>query len=305
MILSANISLLMRPTLNALVGDEMVRKGIYKELYKTYPSSLNYEEDVEMLYSGYADIKPESSPTAETSMGQRVVNIYNHKVIALKFTISREALADNQYKTQFPQQASHLGTSLAATKDLLAAAPFNNAFNTAYPVGDGQPLCSTAHPIDAGTYSNIINGGVGIDLSETSLQAMLTLARALPLQSGLFSMLTIKKLAVAPGPTEFAAYATLNSAYTPMSANNPVNTVTPTATGAFKEGFVVNDYFQTPGNWFGMLNVTHGMKHFERDPVKTNMWANPDLHTVIADAYERYSFGNSDPRAVIGAKFIP
>lgn len=301
MILSANISLLMRPTLNALVGDEMVRKGIYKQIYKTYPSKLNYEEDVEMQYSGYADLKREAAPTAETVMGQRNVNIYTHKVIALKFTISREALADNQYKTSFPQTATHLGTSLAATKDLLGAAPFNNAFNPAYPVGDGQPLCSTAHPIYGGTYSNVLNGGVGIDLSETSLQEMLTTARALRLQNGLLAMLYPEKLLVAPGPNEFASYVTVNSAYAPGNANNALNSVTPQATGAFKQGIVVNDYLLSAGNWFGLLNVAHGMKHFERDAVTTNMWANPDLHTVIADAYERYSFGNSDPRAVIGA----
>ena len=81
--------------------------------------------------------------------------------------ITKEAIEDNLYQNQFPQQAVSLRNSLRISKNTLSTNVLNNAFNAAYPIGDGQPVCSENHPIDGGVFSNTFNAHV--DFSEAGV----------------------------------------------------------------------------------------------------------------------------------------
>jgi len=171
MINTGQIAQLLRPGLKSVFGMMPAYPEQWTEIFKTYQSDKYQEIDVEMKYLGAADFKAEGSPIATDSMGQRIVTNYIHKTVGLSFAITQEAIQDNLYQSQFPQQAVSLKNSLRFTKNVLAANILNNAFDPAYPLGDGQPLCSVSHPIDGGVYSNKIGGDVPIDFSEAGIEA--------------------------------------------------------------------------------------------------------------------------------------
>ena len=154
MINTGQIAQLLRPGLKAVFGRMSPYPEQWTEIFTTYDSDKYQEFDLEMKYLGPADIKQEGQPIASDSMGQRILTTYVHKRVGLSFTITLEAIEDNLYQQQFPQQAVALKDSLRTTKNILGANVLNNAFNAAYPIGDGQAMCSASHPIDGGTYAN-------------------------------------------------------------------------------------------------------------------------------------------------------
>ncbi len=128
-------------------------------------------------------------------MGQRFLTSYIHKRIAIGFTITKEAIEDNLYQNDFPMKAMYMKNSLHTTKEILAANLLNNAFNPAYPIGDGEPVCSTSHPIDGGTYSNMLS--VPTAFSEAALEQLIILIHKFPTQAGLLTSTMPEKLVIA------------------------------------------------------------------------------------------------------------
>jgi hypothetical protein len=192
MINTGQIAQLLRPGLKAVFGQYPTYPEQWTEIFKTYQSDKYQEIEVEMKYLGAADIKPEGQPIATDSMGQRIVTNYIHKRVGLSFTITKEAVEDNLYQNQFPEQAKSLRNSLRITKNILGANILNNAFSTSYPIGDGQPVCSTTHPIDGGTFSNAFGPStVNVDFSEAGVEQAIILIQKFPMQSGILSQTTI------------------------------------------------------------------------------------------------------------------
>jgi hypothetical protein len=248
-----------------------------------------------MKYLGAADIKPEGQPIATDSMGQRIVTNYIHKRVGLSFTITKEAVEDNLYQNQFPQQAVSLRNSLRVTKNILGANVLNNAFNPAYPIGDGQPVCSTTHPIDGGVFANRPAAPVAFSLA--GLEQALIEIQKMPMQSGILSQTMAKKLIV-PRELQFAASAVLNSTFKTGVADNDINAV---YHGDYiPDGYKVNQFLTSPTAWFIITDSPDGLKHFQRTPVETDTYVDYPTDNVMAKATERYSFGVSNPRGIFG-----
>src|SRR6185312_9221181 len=150
--------------------------GKYKQIPKQYDKIFDYmksemalERTVEARYLGFAQLKTEGGQTTfDNNAGQRFTYNQEHIEIALGYAITRKAIDDNLYKTQF--QPSNLGLmeSFNQTKEIYGANVFNtgNVYNTSVG-GDGQALFSTAHPVDGGTYAN--RPSVDVDLNEATL----------------------------------------------------------------------------------------------------------------------------------------
>jgi hypothetical protein len=289
------IAALLRPGLKAVFGQLPLYPEQWKEIFTTYQSDKYQEIDVEMKYLGAADIKPEGSPYAVDTMGQRTVTNYIHKRVGLSFTITKEAMEDNLYQSQFPQQAVSLRNSLRSTKNILGANVLNNAFNTAYPIGDGQSMCSTDHPIDGGTFSNTLGA---VDLSLGALENMIIQIQKTPMASGMLAQIMPKKLIVAP-ENQFAASVILNTKAVPGRANNDINPIY--ESNYIPQGYVVNQYLTKPKAWFVITDCPNGLKHFQRTPVETDTYVDFPTDNIMAKAGERYSFGISDPRAIFGS----
>jgi len=299
MINTGQIAQLLRPGLKAVFGQYPTYPEQWTEIFKTYQSDKYQEIEVEMKYLGAADIKPEGQPIATDTMGQRIVTNYIHKRVGLSFTITKEAIEDNLYQNQFPQQAVSLRNSLRITKNILGANVLNNAFNTAYPIGDGQPVCSTAHPIDNGTFSNAFAGGSAtVDFSEAGVEQAIMLIQAFPMQSGILSQ-TMAKQMILPRQLQFAASRLLNSAFRVDVANNDINALY--HNDYIPEGYKINQFLTSSTAWFIITDAEDGLKHYQRTPVETDTYVDYPTDNVMAKATERYSFGVSNPRAIFGS----
>jgi len=296
MINTGQIAELLRPGLKAVFGEYPTYPEQWTEIFKTYKSDKYQEIDVEMKYLGAADIKPEGQPIASDSMGQRVITNYIHKSVGLSFTITKEAVEDNLYQTQFPQQAVSLRNSLRVTKNILGANILNNAFNPAYPIGDGQSVCSTSHPIDGGTFSNRLTENV--DFSEAGVEQAIIDIQKFPMQSGILAQTMAKKLIV-PRELQFEASVLLNSQFRTGTADNDINAIY--HNDYMPDGYRVNQYLTDPAAWFIITDAPDGMKHFQRTPVQTDTYVDYPTDNVMAKASERYSFGVSNPRGIFGS----
>lgn len=290
------IAALLRPGLKAVFGQLPLYPEQWKEIFTTYQSDKYQEIDVEMKYLGAADIKPEGSPYAVDTMGQRTVTNYIHKRIGLSFTITKEAMEDNLYQSQFPQQAVSLRNSLRSTKNILGANILNNAFDANYPIGDGQPIISANHPIDGGVFSNTLPAQA--DLAEESIQDIILQIQQTPMVSGMLAQIMPKKLVVAPS-NQFAASVLLNTQYRTDSSNNDISAI---YHGDYiPQGYVVNQYLTNGKAWFIITDAPNGLKHFQRTPVETDTYVDFSTDNIMAKAGERYSFGISDWRALFGS----
>lgn len=298
MINTGQIAQLLRPGLKAVFGNYNTYPEQWTEIYKSQPSDKYQEIEVEMKYLGAADIVAEGAPTPVDSMGQRIVTNYIHRKIAISFSITEEAIQDNQYQSQFPLQAESLRNSLRTTKNQLGANLLNNAFDPAYPIGDGQSVCSANHPIDGGVFSNTLAGSATVDFSEAALEAAIIQIQKFPMQSGILAQTMAKKL-ILPRELQFAASRLLNSAFRSETANNDINALY--HNDYIPGGYKINQYLVSPSAWFIITDAENGLKHFQRSPVTTDTYVDFATSNVMAKASERYSFGISNPRAIFGS----
>lgn len=300
MINIAAIQSLLRPGLAAVFGSYPQYPSQWSEIFDVYESDKTVEIEVEMKFLGLAQIRPEGSPTAMDSMGQRIITNYNHKYVSLGFQITRQALMDNLYKTKFPMMAKALRDSLAQTKEILGASILNNGFNSAYPIGDGQPLFSTTHPIDGGTFAN--TPATQADLNEASLESAIIAIQQFKNQAGLIVQTKPKKLMVGP-QNQFVAERLLASAFRTNTANNDISAIYNIS--AIPEGYRVNQFIQPAGSknpWYVLTDAPDGFKHYVREKIETDMYTDFSTDNLLAKAVERYSFGVSNPRAAYGSE---
>jgi len=190
-----------------------------------------------------------------------------------------------------------LARAMAYTKQVKGAAILNNAFAAATTYGDGQTLCSTAHPlVSGGTNSN--RPTTGSDLNETSLEAAVIQIAGWTDERGLLIAAKPRKL-VLPPDLQFVATRVLDSELRPNTADNDINALR--TNGTIPEGYTVNHYLTDTNAWFLLTDVPNGLKHFVRTPMQTSMDADFDTGNSRYKARERYSFGVSDPLGVFGS----
>ena len=147
---------LLLPGLRGVEGKYEQIPSQYDKIFTKHDSKMAFERTAEMRYLGLAQLKSEGGQTAfDNGAGERYIYNQEHSEIGLGYAITRKAIDDNLYKTQF--QPSNLGLmeSFHQTKEIYGASILNtaNTYNTAVN-GDGVALCATNHPIDGGTIAN-------------------------------------------------------------------------------------------------------------------------------------------------------
>jgi phage major head subunit gpT-like protein len=285
------IANLLRPGLSAVFGDYPLYPSQWSDIYETYDSDKAVEIEVEMKMLGLAQIRSEGGPTAVDTMGQRIVTNYVHKYVALSFSITRQAIMDNLYKRKFPLMVRALKKSMAQTKEILAASVLNNGFSASFPIGDGQALYSTAHPIDGNTVAN--TPSVSADLNEASLEAAIIAIQQFKDQAGLIVQTKPEKIIVPP-QGQFVAERLLGSAFRTQTANNDISAIFNVS--AIPQGYRVNQYLTLPNSWYVITDSPDGFKHFVREPIETDVYTEFSSDNLLAKAVERYSFGVSNFR---------
>jgi hypothetical protein len=293
---TGNIAKLLWPGLNARWGANYAEyPKEYTDLVDVFSSDMNYEEDQEMTGFGLAPVKPQGQATVYDTMQQGVTSRYTHIAYSLGFIITREAIDDNQYEKVGMQRTGSLAFSMRQTKENVVANMYNRAFNTAYTFGDGKALLVTDHPSLAGNWSNTL--ATAADLSEASLEDMCIQIMGATNSRGLRIALKPQKLIVSK-ENWFEAQRILKSTNQPGTANNDLNALR--TTGIIPE-LAVNHYLTDTDAFFVRTNVPEGLKLFQRTAAEFKQDGDFDTDNLKYKAYERYSVGVSDPRALFGS----
>ncbi len=290
---------LLLPGLRGVEGKYEMIPSQYDKIFTKHDSKLALERTAEMRYLGLAQLKTEGGQTSfDNGAGERYVYNQEHNEIALGYAITRKAIDDNLYKTQF--QPSNLGLieSFQQTKEIYGANILNTA--TTYNAnigGDGVALCSTAHPIDGGTVANTPT--TQVDLNEaTLLNAMISIRTNFKDQAGLKVFARGRKLIVPP-QLEPVAIRLTKTELRPGTADNDVNAILSTS-GGLPEGYMVNDFLTSASAWFLLTNID-GLSYMERIKFETDLQVDFTTDNLLVKGYERYSFGYYNWRSIYGA----
>jgi len=290
---------LLLPGLRGVEGKYEQIPSQYDKIFTKHDSKMALERTAEMRYLGLAQLKTEGGQTSfDSGAGERFVYNQEHTEIALGYAITRKAIDDNLYKTQFTPSNLGLVESFQQTKEIYGANLLNTAqtYNAAVG-GDGVALCSTAHPIDGGSVANTPT--TQVDLNEaTLLNAMIAIRTNFRDQAGLKVFARGRKLIIPPA-LEPVAIRLLKTELRPGTADNDVNAIMTTA-GGLPEGYLVNDFLTSSYAWFLLTNID-GLAYMERVKFETDMQVDFVTDNLLVKGYERYSFGYYNWRAIYGS----
>jgi hypothetical protein len=268
----------------------------YTNLFPTYKSNKQREEDVGLVSFGLAQVKAEGAPVQYDSERQGFVTTYIHDEYALGFIITEIMIEDNQYMGIAETKAQGLARSMRQTKEIVCANVYNRAFSGSYVGGDGVSLCNASHPnISGGTWDNV----AASDLSELALeQACIDISKWTD-DRGLKINLKPVSLII-PSDLEFDAYRILHSDGRIATADNDPNALA--RLGKFPGGIVVNNYLTDTDAWFIRTDLpSGGLKYIERRSMKFGMDEDFDTSNIKFKAAERYSVGWSDGKGIFGS----
>ena len=119
---------LLLPGLWGISGKYPMIERQWPKVFRQTNSDMALERRASMRYLGFAQLKQEGAPTSfDNSAGQRYVYNAEHLEIGLGYAITRKAIDDNLYKTQFTPTNLGLIESFGQTKEIYGA----NILNTA------------------------------------------------------------------------------------------------------------------------------------------------------------------------------
>jgi hypothetical protein len=285
---------LLRPGVNAVFGDYANFEAEWPAIFEKNTSEMSYEIDVETKLLGLAQLRAEGAATSFEDAGERYKYVYQHVGVALGFVMTKFAMRDNLYKTQFMPNAKALKSSMLQTKEVYGAAVLNLA-NISSGAGDGVALLSTAHPIDSGTVANTFT--VPVELSETALQDAYVGVRRFKDAAGLRKIVKADKLIIPP-ELMWVAKRLLETDLRVGTSDNDINALK--AQRAIPGGYVINDFLTNIKSWYLKTSCEDGFKFFQRDPLEITMHTDFTSDNMMTKTTERYSFGSSNFRCVFG-----
>jgi len=295
----AAIKDLLLPGLRGVEGKYEQIPSQYDKVFTKFDSKMALERTAEMRYLPLAQLKTEGGQTQfDNNAGERYVYNQEHIEIALGYAITRKAIDDNLYKTQFHPSNLGLRESFHQTKEIYGFNVLNQGqtYNSAVG-GDGVALFSTAHPIDGSTYANTPT--VQVDLNEaTLLNGMVAVRTNFLDQAGLKTFARARKL-LGPPQLEPTMIRLTKTELRPGTSDNDVNAILMTA-GGLPEGYMVSDFLTSQFAWFLLTNI-QGLNYMERIPYETDMQVDFVTDNLLVKAYERYSFSYSNPRSAYGS----
>ena len=291
---------LLRPGLREVTGEYPNIPAQYKRVFKSTPSTMQIERTAHVAYMGLAQMKQEGGATGfDNAAGQRWVYNAETYEVGLAYAITRKAIRDDLYKSEFKPTALGLGKAFKEFWEIQSFNVFNNG--TTYDssiVGDGKALFDTDHPVDGATAANRFT--TDLDLNESSLmQAIKNIRtnwvdeRNLKIsgrakRDGLMVPVALMDVAERITKTELR----------PGTADNDVNAVRSVEGGVVD--YFVCDYLTSNYAWF-VQTQNEGLKFFERDPYETDMWVDNTTDNLLVKAYQRAQPIYTDWRCAYGS----
>jgi phage major head subunit gpT-like protein len=286
----------MWPGVNKFFGQEYKEHPVeYTDLFDTFTSRKAWEEDVGTSGFGLFQVKGQGSPIAYDSNQQGFTSRYMMVTYGLGFSITKEAIEDDQYDVIMEKGGRGLAFSIRQTKEILGAQIYDRGFNSSFTGGDGVELFSTVHPnVTGGTYANELS--VAADLSEASLeQAVIDLMKLKNDRS--LNIAVMPQSLIIPVDLWAEAEKIMRTPTEVGTANNTVNVVR----GKFPKGIKINHYLTDTDAWFIRTNVRDGLKYFVRREDTFDMDDDFDTDNAKYKATFRCAFGWTDPRGAFAS----
>lgn len=285
------------PGVKKFFGDTYAEKEmVCTQVFPEYSSDKKYEEYVEETGFGLAPVKTESASISYDTDAQGYISRLTNVTYGLGAKVSQEAIEDNQYFSVARKKSAKLARSMRQTKENVFANILNRGFNSSFTGGDGKELLATDHPTLDGTQSNEL--AVSADLSEASLEDLLTLIRGMKDSRGL-RIQAKGMMLIVPPELEFVATRIVRSTLQSGTANNDTNAMR--ELGMLPEGIVVWDYLTDADAFFVKTDVPEGLIRQERRALSLEQDNDFDTSNACMKATERYTAGWADWRGIVGS----
>ena len=292
---------LLKPGLYAVEGKYEMIENQWSKVFTTRKSTLAVERKVQNRFLGLAQLKTEGGQTAfDNNAGERWVYNAESFEVGLGYAITRKAIDDNLYKSEFNPTNLQLLDSFNQFKEIQSANIFNNGQTYDSTIGgDGVALFSTAHPVDGSTVANTFS--TALDLNESSLlQGMINIRANFVNEANLKIYARARKLVV-PVALEPVAIRLTKTELRPGTANNDVNAILSTG-GGLPDGYMVWDYLTSNYAWFLTTNYAKdGLLMMKRIAFETDMQVDFTTDNLLVKGYERYTPTYNDWRVAYGS----
>lgn len=293
----------MLPALRAVIKEQTkMFQPVGPTIYRKTTSRRDIEQMSGTTGMGNTVQIAEGAPMRYDDIKQTFPKTFIHVWYGLGFRVTKQMRLFDKWN-QVRDMARQLGRSRKDTNEILAASPFNNAFSGgAYALPDGQPLCSTVHPLvkSGGTAAN--RPTTGSDLGVDSSQLALTDIRLWRSHSG-------KRMSMAPSriivPTrkEFALIETLNigSDTRPDTADRVTNAINHRIGYSKPLQPIVWDYLTDDDAWFILCDKEDTQAWwFQAEEWNVSQDVDFDTRTIKNAGWEGFSYGFSDWVGVYG-----
>ena len=294
---STDFRAIVEPLLNqAFDGVYDQRRDEYKQVFDEENGIARaYQEEPVMFGFGSAPELPDGMPVTYQQGGVLFQKRYPYKVFGLAFALTKVLVEDGDHIRIGATYSKHLAQSMMETLETLTANELNRAFNAAYPGGDGVSLINSAHPIQGGSFSNVL--GTPAALSQTSLEQVLIQVRGAVDNTGKKIRLMPKKLVIGTGNV-FQAEVLLKSVLRAGTNNNDINPVK--SMGALSADPGVISRLTSTTAWFVQTDAPNGMKVLWRRRPTGGMEGDFETDSMRYKKTMRLATGWTDPRAMYG-----
>lgn len=286
---------LLRPGLAEIDGEYPNIPTQYKRVFNTRQSTMQIERTAHVAFMGLAQMKQEGGATGfDNAAGQRWVFNAETYEVGLAYAITRKAIRDNLYKTQFKPTALGLAKAFKEFWEINSFNVLNNG--TTYDasiVGDGKALFATDHPVDGATWGNRFT--TDLDLNEASLMQAVKNIRTNWVDERNLKIMGRAKTDGLLVPVNLMDVASriVKTELRPGTDENDINAQREIEGGI--TGYMVSDYLTSNYAWF-VMTKNGGLDFWERDAYETTMWVDDSTDNLIVKAYQRAQPTYSDPR---------
>ena len=215
-----------------------------------------------------------------------------NQAIALGIELSRESIKDNLYVKEGRDKIEDLRISFATKMELDGADLFNNGFNTAFLMkdGDGKPLFSTIHRTNTAPYSNRL--AVNAALSETSIEDAIIQIEDTNDSSGLHRANNKATYIHIPTKLQFVAKRILSSILQNNTGNNAINILNQEN---YLKDIIVNTYLDDAEAW-SLGTTANGLIYQDREALELFDDVQTRQMVYCYYGYVRYAFGWDNAR---------
>jgi len=282
-------------------------KGIYegtelewKKVFKEQTGMRNALHRETMMYGfDVAREKLPGSATISDDGGTELTYEHLYVTYALQSALTQELIEDGDLPSMTKTYSEHITRSLLEAQEIKCADYLNRAFDGAFPIGDGQALCSANHPQFAGVQSNLLTAAT---LAQTSLEA--ATAQVWGARDFRGKIIGLKSDTLVCSKDNYLnGVVLMENTLRAGTTNNdvsPLRYVSDFKNGVVKMTRLTSSALVSP--WFIVTNAPHGLSFFWHPDGKPRL-ANDgsfEADTMKIKGRERFAVGATNYRGVFG-----